>query len=351
MGFSLGFGSKKGKSSQTTTTDYDVSEVSATDIFSNAFRQATSTLNSTEQQTLNSLLQTMGISNEVQQQFSEQLQQQQSTTTGTSLSQQQQATQTAQQTTGSENVTQNQQTTGQTQESATQTAFADQDIAAIRSVLPAIFGQSMQNFELASGGNLPAQIAAIQRQLSEQILPGIVSQEGMAGAYNSTATAQLANDAIARGAERAALAQVESARTAGQAVSPVMQLAEILKGAETGMTGTTNVLQQMLGQTTGQTIQNTTGQSTTQQQNVTQTQEQTNTLLQNILNTLTNTQQQTQQTQTGQQTGTTTGSQTQSETSQEQEQTSEDTTTDQEGSSKTVGSSKSKSSGFSLGFG
>ena len=52
-------------------------------------------------------------------------------------------------------------------------------------------------------------VASSMRQLTEQQLPSLVSAEAGGGAYGSTATAALKNDAVARTAEAAARAQLE----------------------------------------------------------------------------------------------------------------------------------------------
>ena len=52
-------------------------------------------------------------------------------------------------------------------------------------------------------------ISSFMRQLTEQQLPSLVSAEAGGGAYGSTATAALKNDAVARTAEASARAQLE----------------------------------------------------------------------------------------------------------------------------------------------
>lgn len=52
-------------------------------------------------------------------------------------------------------------------------------------------------------------ISSFMRQLTEQQLPALVSAEAGGGAYGSTATAALKNDAVARTAEASARAQLE----------------------------------------------------------------------------------------------------------------------------------------------
>ena len=52
-------------------------------------------------------------------------------------------------------------------------------------------------------------ISSFMRQLTEQQLPSLVSQEAAGGAYGATATTALKNDAVARTAEAAARAQLE----------------------------------------------------------------------------------------------------------------------------------------------
>ena len=52
-------------------------------------------------------------------------------------------------------------------------------------------------------------ISSFMRQLTEQQLPSLVSQEAAGGAYGATATAALKNDAVARTAEASARAQLE----------------------------------------------------------------------------------------------------------------------------------------------
>lgn len=302
MGFSVGFGSKKSSSSGKSTTTFSVDETQEKGILQEALTKAQQNLTTAEQQTLNSLMQSMGLTNTLTSQTQQQQTQQQQNTT-------QQTSQQAQQ-----------------QEVVKTSAFADQDIAQIRDILPSIFGQAQQNYATASGANLPQQIAAIQRQLTENTLPGVVAQEAGVGSYNSTSKQFLANDAIARGAELAANLQVEAARTGGQALSPIMQLAEILKGAE---------------QTSqGNTTQNTTGSSTQQQ----------NTVIQQLLEALTSQQQTTQQTQQNTSQQNTTGSQQSTSTEETDALTRENTSTEQDGTSTTKTKGKTKSSGFSAGF-
>lgn len=322
MGFSIGFGSKKGKNSGTSTTTFGIDEVSSTDVIQNAFKEATAQVSGTSATNLQSLQNSLGLSNTVTEQVTQGTQATTQTGTETGVSQTQALT--------------DQQTTGQTTETAKGSAFAEQDLALIRSTLPAIFGQAANNFAVASGGDLPAQIAAITRQLQEQVLPGIVSQDNQAGAYNTTSRELLANDAIARGAELAAQRQVENARLAGGAISPITDLSNILKGAETSQTGSTNVLQSLLGSTNTQQLSQT----------------------QNVLNALTQNQQQvsgtsatqTQEQQAGSQTSNTTNNQTTNTTELAQTETSEDSTTSQDGTSTTTSKGKAKESGFSLGF-
>ncbi len=322
MGFSIGFGSKKGKNSGTSTTSFGIDEVSSTDVIQNAFKEATAQVSGTSATNLQSLQNSLGISNTVTDQVTQGTQQTSQVGTETGVSQTQALT--------------DQQTTGLTTEAAKGSAFAEQDLALIRSTLPGIFEQSANNFAVASGGDLPAQIAAITRQLQEQILPGIVSQDNQAGAYNTTSRELLANDAIARGAELAAQRQVENARLAGGAISPITDLSNILKGAETSQTGTTNVLQSLLGATNTQQLSQT----------------------QNVLNALTQNQQQvtgtsatqTAEQQAGSQTSNTTNNQTTNTTEVAQTETSEDSATSQDGSSTTTSKGKTKESGFSLGL-
>lgn len=322
MGFSIGFGSKKGKQSGSSATQFAVSELSSTDIVQNAFKEATAQTLGTSTANVQSLAQSLGIAETVSQQ---------------QVSGTQATTQTSQETgsTQTQAATQ-QQTSGVTTETGKQSAFADQDIALIREVLPGLFEQAANNFAVASGGDLPAQVAAIQRQLSEQVLPGIVSQDTQAGAYNTTSRELLANDAIARGAELAAQRQVENARTAGAAVSPITELSQILKGAEQSSTGSTNVLQSLLGTTNTQQISQ----------------------LQNVLNALTQNQQSTtgtsatttQEQQEQQQLSTEQNAQTTQSTETALQTTAEDTATTQSGTSNTQTKGKAKESGFSLGY-
>lgn len=307
MGFSLGFGSKKSKGSTKNVTDFNVSEDSTTTAIQNAIKQASSTLTSAEQQTLSSLMQSMGITN--------------------SLTEQTQQQNTQQSTTGLEQTQQSLQ--GAEQQNVATSQFAEQDLAKIRELIPGVFAQAQQNYNVASGANLPQQIAAIQRQLSEATLPQIMSQEAGAGAYNMSSTQQLANDAIARGAELAANLQVQAATQSGQALSPVMQLADILKGAQTTQQGTT------------QNSQTATGTTQTSQQ----------VAIQQLLQALTSQQQTQQNTQQTDSTQNTTGTQTQTTAESDRTQSTEKTNTEQEGTSTSQKKSKGKESGFSIGFG
>ncbi len=289
----------------------------------NAFKQATQEVTGSSTQNLSGLQTSLGLSNtQTQQQVS-------GTQATTQQSLEQGNTQTQALT--------NQQTTGTTTEAGKQTAFADQDIEAIRALLPGIFGQAAQNFEFASAGNLPAQVEAIQRQLMEQILPGIVAQDSGAGAYNSTSRQILAGDAIARGANQAAIAQVDAARTAGQAVQPITDLAQILKGAEQNTSGSSNVLQSLLGST-----------NTSQ---ISQIQQLLQSLTANQQNTTGSTATQNQEQTATNQTSTEQNQQSTASTEAATTNTSEDSTTSQDGISTTTGKGKSKESGFSLGFG
>lgn len=244
--------------------------------------------------------------------------------------------------------------TESTQQRTTGSAFADQDLSAIRAVLPQLFGQSMQNFQVASGGALPAQIAAIQRQLTESTLPQIMAGEGAAGSYNATSSRFLANDAIARGAEMAAISQVEAARNAGQATTPLLQLSEILKGAQTSQINVADVLSSMTG-TQSQTQRGTTASTTSQ--NTTGTQAQ-NTQTRQLLDALTSGTQTSQQNTTGTSAQTTQDSATESQTTQQQtdstsqsDQTQQTLTeseqlTEEEGRSGTTGRNSSTNASF-----
>lgn len=339
MGFSLGFGSSKGRSSS--NQEYDVSgteNVTQTQTGSESISQTGS--GSTSEQ-MNALMQSLGLSSTQMQQLQQSVQ----NTVEQQTQQQLQQSLEQQQQTGS-SVTQNAQTQNQAQrENVQQSNFAGQDIEAIRAVLPQLFGQSMENFQTASGGALPQQIAAIQRQLTEATLPQIQSQEAAGGAYNSTSNRFLANDAIARGAELAANLQLEASRTAGQATQPLLQLAEILKGAESSTEGSTDILSSLLGTSATQTQQNTTtAGSTSTTGQTTGTSQSTGSTSTTGSSTEQNQQtQQTQQDTTGQ---STTQQDSQSFTQQELEALS---AFEEEGTSTSSG--RTKSSGFSFGFG
>ena len=89
------------------------------------------------------------------------------------------------------------------------------------------------------------------RQLTEQQLPALVGAESAAGAYGSTATQALKNDAVARTAEATARAQIEAIGSyanllqgmQGTGLQELIQALGLQKGANVSMTGSESGMQ------------------------------------------------------------------------------------------------------------
>ena len=88
-------------------------------------------------------------------------------------------------------------------------------------------------------------VDSFMRQLTEQQLPALVGAESAAGAYGSTATQALKNDAVARTAEATARAQIEAIGSyanllqgmQGTGLQELIHALDLQKGANTTSKG------------------------------------------------------------------------------------------------------------------
>ncbi len=122
--------------------------------------------------------------------------------------------------------------------------FSPEDLELLRSLIGgqanSLEGKTNKFSKEAALADSEGLVQGIARQLSEQILPGIVNQESAGGQYASTSKGFLANDAIARASEAATALQLQTVKdyaTIEQLqFAPLFELFGLLKGGQQNTT-------------------------------------------------------------------------------------------------------------------
>lgn len=115
--------------------------------------------------------------------------------------------------------------------------FSDEDLGGLRDLVASLTGRAQAGQFSKEAAILDTQSLgdAAVRQLKEQALPQLFSSDVSGGAYDSTATKQLANDLAARTADNIAQTRIQAILGYGQMESQqfadLMNVLQILRGA------------------------------------------------------------------------------------------------------------------------